>query len=110
MFHTSFVRMAAGQLLVCAQGEMTLGRGILKMRQALEAVIGEYDRVLVDISEVTAMDPAAAEMLVLARATGQAHGTTIKLRGLSMAHLELMVLVKLLSIFGPAELDCLHAA
>jgi anti-anti-sigma regulatory factor len=93
-----------GQLTLLAKGAMT-SESIAQLRNALSAVIGKYDEVLLDVTKVTSMDSAAAEMLVLTRTAGLVRGTTVKLIGLASARIELLLFVKLLTTFDTFTRD-----
>lgn len=104
MLRLSFTKLGEGRILLHAQGEITLAYSMHKLRDALAAVVGEYEEVVVDVSEVTDMDAAAAEMLVLAYAIGHRYGTTVTLYGLTAARIKLVLLVKLLTLFGDSKI------
>jgi anti-anti-sigma regulatory factor len=104
MLKLSLTKSQGGQLLLSAQGPMTL-ESMGQLRNALAAVMGKYDEVRLDIGKVTEMDSAAAEMLVLARTAGMACGTTVSLIGLSNTPLDLLLFVKLITTYGPPAQD-----
>jgi anti-anti-sigma regulatory factor len=101
MLKLSLRKLQEDQLLVSAQGAIRL-KNMSQFRNAIEIVIGRYGELLLDIGHVTEMDPAAAEMLVLARTTARVSGTTIKLVGLSK-RISLLLFVKLVTTYGPPQ-------
>ena len=103
MLNVNYKVIKEGRLILKAQGEMTFGHGVRKTHQAVESLIGRYDMLIVDVSEVMAFDPVAVEMLVTVRALGEARGTKIKLCGLEMSRIRLALYIKLVTVFGPAE-------
>jgi anti-anti-sigma regulatory factor len=110
MLSVNFTKIEEDRLFLCARGEMTSGHGVWKMHQAVTAVIGRYDMVLIDVSEVTAFDPTAVEMLVSARALGETRGTIIKLCGLDLSRIRLCLFIKLVTVFGHVKGDGSRAA
>jgi anti-anti-sigma regulatory factor len=99
MLTLDLIKLEGDQLLLSAQGGMKL-ENIAQFRNAVEILCGKYDELFLDMGEVTDMDSAAAEMLVLMRAKALVAGSTIKLIKLS-EKISLLLFVKLVTAFGP---------
>lgn len=98
MLKTSFRKLDDYRIELGLEGEVTWKQSY-KLEQAMNAVIGEYADVVIDISRVRAMDPTSAGLLMLKWAEGRLWGTTFQMVGLEDARVDLTLLVKLITTF-----------
>jgi anti-anti-sigma regulatory factor len=103
MLRTSFLKLDGYRMLLGLEGEVTWEQSKFKLQNALNAVIGEYADVLIDVTNVKYMDPPSAGLLIVAHAEGRICGTTLRLVGLQESGIDLMLLVKLLTTFDDYE-------
>jgi anti-anti-sigma regulatory factor len=89
-----------GQLFLSVRGRMTL-ENIGQIRKLFRTLNGKCRELFIDIGQVTDIDSAAVEMLVEVRAAGQVCGTAVNLLGLATTRICLLLLVKLITAYGP---------
>ncbi len=80
-------------------GEMTIYRAD-ELKRALFAAIGESPTLEIDLSDVTEIDTAGVQLLMLARKVAEVRGCVLRLTAHSAAVVEAFELLNLAAYFG----------
>jgi anti-sigma B factor antagonist len=92
------------RVVLAFRGYLVLGQESETAREALAAVSGKFDEIVVDMSGVDKLDSTGIGVLVGAHSNEAAHGGRVRLIHLSNRVAETLLLVKLLTVFG-AEIE-----
>jgi anti-sigma B factor antagonist len=85
---------------LCIEGPMTFARALELRDAVLDAVNQESSPIEFDLSDVTELDSAGVQLLLLAKRTAAARGMKLELVGQSAAVLRTLELLHLAGHFG----------
>jgi len=95
-----------GQSLLHIEGDMTIYTAA-NMKNELMTHMDQPSEREIDLSEVSEMDSAGLQILILAKREAEKHGTSLRLIGLSRAVLDVLDMCNFASYFGdPVVLSC----
>jgi anti-sigma B factor antagonist len=95
-----------GLSLLQIEGDMTIYTAA-EIKAELLAYIAQPCEREIDLSEVSEMDSAGLQILILAKREAERHGTSLRLSGHSRAVLDVLDMCNLASYFGdPVVLSC----
>ncbi|CAH1904228.1 Anti-sigma factor antagonist [Candidatus Nitrotoga sp. HW29] len=95
-----------GQSLLHIDGDMTIYTAA-EIKDELMTYMAQPCEREIDLSEVSEMDSAGLQMLILAKREAERHGTSLRLTGHSRAVLDVLDLCNLALYFGdPVILSC----
>ena len=95
-----------GQSLLHIEGDMTIYTAA-EMKNELMTHMVQPREQEIDLSEVSEMDSAGLQILILAKREAERHGTSLQLTGHSRAVLDVLDMCNLASYFGdPVVLSC----
>lgn len=88
-----------GQSLLHIEGDMTIYTAA-EMKAELMTHIAQPCELEIDLSEVSEMDSAGLQILILVKREAERHGTSLRLTGHSRAVLDVLDMCNLASYFG----------
>ena len=95
-----------GQSLLHIEGDMTIYTAAEMKDELMTHIVQPCEREI-DLSEVSEMDSAGLQILILAKREAERHGTSLRLTGHSRAVLDVLDMCNLASYFGdPVVLSC----
>ncbi|CAH1195743.1 Anti-sigma factor antagonist [Candidatus Nitrotoga sp. BS] len=95
-----------GQSLLHIEGDMTIYTAADMKDELMNHIAQPCDREI-DLSEVSEMDSAGLQILILAKRDSERHGTSLRLTGHSRAVLDVLDMCNLAPYFGdPVVLSC----
>ena len=94
-----FTHVAPRPGVLTLSGELTVS-GAAELRELFLRVITENETVEVDLLNVTRIDTAGVQLLILLRREAAARGKTLRLLGYSLAVEEALELLDLMRTFG----------
>jgi len=95
-----------GQSLLHIEGDMTIYTATEIKTELMTHMVQPCEREI-DLSEVSEMDSAGLQILILAKREAERHGTSLRLTGHSRAVLDVLDMCNLASYFGdPVVLSC----
>jgi len=105
------VRSFGGDTAVAAlRGRLVLGRETEVFRSLAAALMSEYTRVVFDMGDLVAIDCAGLGELVRCAARAKESGTTVGLVRLNVRVRDLLVIVKLATLFDCIDEGAARAA
>jgi anti-sigma B factor antagonist len=94
------VNDAGGVTIIEPQGKITIAGGDVALRHAVERVItGGGTKVLVNLSNITALDSSGLGELIASSKLAESHGARIKLLDLDQRTTKLMTMTRLVGLF-----------
>jgi anti-sigma B factor antagonist len=100
MFEYEIRRDSVDQVTVQIKGTLVLGSPTNRLRACLKTVTDRYPKILIEATDLKNMDSSGLGELVLAHAEAKAHGGTVELIGATKHIRNLLVLTKLVTVFG----------
>jgi anti-anti-sigma factor len=97
-------------LMLSLNGRLELGPELGKFRRALWAHIGHYRLIVLDMAKVARIDAAAVGALAYAYNASRAEGSCLLLCNVVGRVREILLLVRLLTVFGDHIVDLPWAA
>ncbi len=95
-----------GQSLLHIEGDMTIYTAAEIKTELMTHMVQPCEQEI-DLSEVSEMDSAGLQILILAKCEAERHGTSLRLTGHSRAVLDVLDMCNLASYFGdPVVLSC----
>jgi anti-sigma B factor antagonist len=88
-----------GQSLLHIEGDMTIYTAADMKNELMTHMVQSCDREI-DLSEVSEMDSAGLQLLIMAKREAERHGTNLRLTGHSRAVLDVLDMCNLASYFG----------
>jgi len=102
--HISIRKPAEGLVQVRLFGPLVIGSGAAEFMNTLDVLLGKFSQVEVDMAGVNRLDARGIGCLVWAYADGCAKGSRVTLRNLPPLVRELLVIVKLITVFDELPL------
>ena len=100
MFEYEMRRDGPEQVTVQIRGSLVLGSPTDRLRACLQAVTDRYPKIRVDAENLDYMDSSGLGEMVRAHSDAAAHGGVVELVGATKRIRNLLVLTKLVTVFG----------
>lgn len=92
-------RSESGHCRYAIEGEMTIYRAVELKQELLDKIV-QHEEIEVDLSQVTEIDSAGLQLMVLAKLEAAVHDKRLRFDGHSAAVMEILDLSDLAGFFG----------